>query len=362
MDGKRVDRSKASSSQGSGVPPGNAPRGGLAPFGRLSSIRPARDLTLGGVVKKEFKPTIPARRKTPAADASKKQAEAAAPVDKKPVGRGRGDGRGRGGRGRGRGRGRGERKMIESESIFSAGPAEATMRRTGGWGGGGGGGGGGQSYGGLGPPVFTRTGPKSSSGGGSSAPYIKSEPMDGNAQLPVGLGTDEYEGLFDSEDDADDLMDVDGDVIAPVQLPLATEVRSSDVDMLDILTRSADDDREELVFIQLPDTLPAHTSAKEDGASAPEKVTLADLPEGYLGQLVVRKSGRVELVLGDVSLDVDVTGKSPCFQEAVSVRAKPKMQTDGADDGSDPNGLYFLGQVQHHIVCTPDFESLLKKA
>uniref|UniRef100_A0A672K5G2 DNA-directed RNA polymerase III subunit RPC4-like n=1 Tax=Sinocyclocheilus grahami TaxID=75366 RepID=A0A672K5G2_SINGR len=84
-------------------------------------------------------------------------------------------------------------------------------------------------------------------------------------------------------------------------------------------------DKEELLFIQLPDTIPGQpkTSSPEktrkDGKTEdkrasqikaldqPDKAAvpmLSDFSEGLIGKLQIRKSGKVQLVMGNVTLDV----------------------------------------------------------
>lgn len=48
----------------------------------------------------------------------------------------------------------------------------------------------------------------------------------------------------------------------------------------------------------------------QEARQAENTCTLADLPEGQVGKLLVRKSGKVQLVLGKVTLDV--TMGTPC--------------------------------------------------
>ncbi|XP_030828740.1 DNA-directed RNA polymerase III subunit RPC4 isoform X2 [Strongylocentrotus purpuratus] len=123
-------------SQGQGSP-GSIPRGlinrrgsVIKPSERLPSLR-TRDLTLGGIPKKSFKPNIPTRR-----DKSKDEGEAASSSSSPSTSRRSGDGDrgGRGGRGRGRGKGRGRGRdrteFIQSHSsIFEGGPTERMNAR-----------------------------------------------------------------------------------------------------------------------------------------------------------------------------------------------------------------------------------------
>ncbi|MGH0181413.1 UNVERIFIED_CONTAM: hypothetical protein FKN15_006499 [Acipenser sinensis] len=132
---------------------------------------------------------------------------------------------------------------------------------------------------------------------------------------------------------------------------------------------------EELVFMQLPDSLPGQpptqdqrpikTEVKtEDGQSvlvkqersqdalqAENTCSLTDLAEGQVGKLLVRKSGRVQLVLGKVKLDIAMGTPCSFLQELVSV---------GTGDGRTGD-LTVLGHIRHKLVCSPDFESLLEQ-
>ena len=106
---------------------------GINPTGRLQSIRPPRDLTLGmatagkSTPRRSFTPTIPQR--------TRKVDDKATPMEKDQIlpgetrKRGRGRGRGRPDERRRSGSGRSEREVKQSASVFSAGPAEKTIRR-----------------------------------------------------------------------------------------------------------------------------------------------------------------------------------------------------------------------------------------
>lgn len=147
-----------------------------------------------------------------------------------------------------------------------------------------------------------------------------------------------------------------------------------DVSVAELLQRLRLSAEEELLFLQLPDTLPGQPPTQdtkpvktelhnEEGQvvvvkqeksqelrQAENTCTLSDLPEGQVGKLLVRKSGKVQLVLGKVTLDV--TMGTPCsfLQELVSV---------GIGD-SRTGEMIVLGHVKHKLVCSPDFEALLE--
>ncbi|MBN3300185.1 RPC4 polymerase, partial [Amia calva] len=131
---------------------------------------------------------------------------------------------------------------------------------------------------------------------------------------------------------------------------------------------------EELLFLQLPDTLPGQPPTQEqrpiktevqteDGQSVLIKTeqsqeslqsedccSLTDLGEGQVGRLLVRKSGRVQLILGHIKLDVSMGTPCSFLQELVSV---------GSGDGRTGD-LTVLGHIKHKLVCSPDFQALLE--
>ncbi|CAM9765391.1 unnamed protein product [Bubo scandiacus] len=147
-----------------------------------------------------------------------------------------------------------------------------------------------------------------------------------------------------------------------------------DVSVAELLQRLSLSAEEELLFLQLPDTLPGQPPTQDtkpiktelqneegqmvvvkqeksqEAKQAENICTLADLPEGQVGKLLIRKSGKVQLVLGKVTLDV--TMGTPCsfLQELVSVSV-----------GDNRTGeMIVLGHVKHKLVCSPDFEALLE--
>ncbi|XP_038641269.1 DNA-directed RNA polymerase III subunit RPC4 [Scyliorhinus canicula] len=151
---------------------------------------------------------------------------------------------------------------------------------------------------------------------------------------------------------------------------VAKEVSVSD--LLEELSVCKDD---ELLFLQLPDTLPGQAPTRdekpikaevqtEDGQTvvlkqekaqevkqAENSCSLMDLTEGQIGKLLIRKSGRVQLVLGQVTLDVTMGTTCSFLQELVSIGI-----------GENRTGeMTVLGHVKHKLVCSPDFETLLEQ-
>jgi len=77
--------------------------------------------------------------------------------------------------------------------------------------------------------------------------------------------------------------------------------------------------------------------------------TLTSIPNGYIGEMVVHKSGRTRLKLGTVWFDV-VPGSDFSFMEHVAAVAPNKGAT------------YILGDVAKRVMCIPDLERTLYDA
>lgn len=360
--------------------PNRRPPAAISP-GRLPSMR-SRDLTLGGVKKKTFAPNIISRK-----------AKEELKVDSEPR-RGRRDGeRGRGSRERGRGRGRGP-ELIQSHSIFEQGPAEMMMKKRSGY----------ENERDApsdGPsPIINIKKEKRETEEETKEilrnlerdnfiddPFLRSEQKSCPVQLPLALsGWGFREEVSTSAikkvkvEDDDEPMET---VVEVKQEPEEMEIKKSEAIfkppplpepevLSDLLHKWSLSKRDQLFFMQLPDSLPGQPPTKEhrpvktevqseDGQSVLLKTenqeeqaeenccNLKDLREGQIGKMLVRKSGRVQLILGQVTLDVSLGTSCSFFQELVSVG------TDGRT-----GDLSVLGTVKHKMVCSPDFEALLE--
>lgn len=349
--------------------------------GRLPSIR-SRDLTLGGVKKKTFTPNIISRKikEEPREDVSIKK-------EKKERERQRD----------GHSRGRGRPDVIQSHSIFEQGPAEMMRKKAGSWDKA-------VEVSDFGPSHIINIKKEKRETDEETKqilrmlqkddflddPGLKNDVRNKPVQLPLA-----HSGWLFQEEGAEpedpqphphgpkeEKMDVDPPAVKVKEEPCDEDpppARSppgcpQDVTAAELLQRLSVAAGEELLFLQLPDTLPGQPPSQdskpgraelqsddgqlllvkqEKGQEARQadcSCTLADLPEGQLGKLVVRRSGRVQLVLGRVTLDV--TMGTPCsfLQELVSV---------GIGDGRNGE-LTVLGHVKHKLVCSPDFEALLE--
>ncbi|XP_012672828.1 DNA-directed RNA polymerase III subunit RPC4 [Clupea harengus] len=321
------------------------------PPGRLTSLR-SRDLTLGGFKKKTFVPNVNSVRKSK----DEFREEARTPPKKE-----RREDRHR------ESRKRKERpQIIQSHSIFEQGPAD-TIRKIGSWGS--------TDLSDCGPSLVTKCVKKE-----------KKVSQEDESEILQKLHRDDF---LDDPGLKNDVRQ------RPIQLPLyqassflldssasrteemATEsimgcVGPQQPAVGELFQQLSLSDQDELLFIQLPDAIPGQpaststeTSAKKDSKSDdkhPGKLktqepvgkesppVLADFSEGLIGKLQIRKSGKVQLVLGDNKLDVSEGAAFSFLQQLVSVRL-----TDGLT-----GDMSVLGNVQHKLVCSPDFQTLLQ--
>eukprot|EP00936_MAST-01D_sp_MAST-1D-sp1_P000638 g638.t1 len=75
--------------------------------------------------------------------------------------------------------------------------------------------------------------------------------------------------------------------------------------------------------------------------------TWSQLPAGTIGKLRLRQSGKVELLLGDTTMIVNPGIEASFVQDVVCMSEKKES-------------FCHLGGVRHRVVCTPDFESMLR--
>lgn len=358
---------------------------------RLPSIKGPRDLTLGGVQKKVFVPNIPARRNKPSESSASDSASASTPKSndgKRPNSGGSGRGRDSGDRGRGRGRGRGRMSanVIQTHSLFEQGPTEKINKPTGG---------GDYAYSGGGRGGSSSSSPKKSvkrertdeetkevldnllrddfiAGGGFDEEDITLMPV----KLPIEIKTDpsikkdDYTKVkVKSEpmdtDEANDSMRGEGQKTSKDEMWKGkTEERQ--ITCSELFTNPLKSEEGQLLYFQLPDMLPglpittdedfkkkktAEQSDNEKESDLNKKMSgcnLDNFSEGLIGKLVVRKSGRVQLMLGSTYLDVNMGTPCGFLQDVASLRV----------DG-DHGDISVLGHIDHRLVCTPDFEMLL---
>ncbi|XP_060712527.1 DNA-directed RNA polymerase III subunit RPC4 [Hemiscyllium ocellatum] len=370
------------------VTPGRLPSATVTP-GRLPSIR-SRDLTLGGMKKKTFTPNIISRK----VKEEPKEDDASQRKEKKERDKDR--------QRETRGRGRGRPETIQSHSIFEQGPAEMMKKRAG-WD---------SSMDmkefGTSPIINIKKEKRESEEETKQIlrmldrdDFIDDPGLRNDARnMPVQLPLAQSGRLFKEEVEDEEMkpalltkeekMEVDVPSVKIKDEPgVAKEMQMSpnpsatkmiqDVpkelsvsELLQELSLCKDD---ELLFLQLPDTLPGQAPTRDekpvkaevqadDGQTmllkqekaqelkqAENSCSLMDLTEGQIGKLLIRKSGRVQLVLGQVTLDVTMGTTCSFLQELVSIGI-----------GENRTGeMTVLGHVKHKLVCSPDFETLLQQ-
>ncbi|XP_034548889.1 DNA-directed RNA polymerase III subunit RPC4 [Notolabrus celidotus] len=376
--GQRVPTPGGSSA---GMLTGRRP-GGVGTPGRLPAIR-SRDLTLGGVKKKTFAPNIIGRK-------IKEDAKAEGGPR-----RGRRDeGRGRGPRDRGRGRGRPE--VIQSHSIFEQGPADIMLKKRGGY----------EEVRdapSVGPsPIINIKKEKRETEEETKEilrslerdnfiddPFLRSEQSSCPVQLPLAVSgwgfTEEHNPAAVKIEKVDEDAEPMESSVEVKQEPVEVDIKKTEAAfrppplpepevLHDLLHRWSLSKGDELFFMQMPDSLPGQPPTKEhrpvktevqseDGQSVLLKTEtqedeeeensccLKDLREGLVGKMLVRKSGRVQLILGQVTLDVSLGTSCAFLQELVSVGTEGRT-----------GDLTVLGNIKHKMVCSPDFEALLESS
>jgi len=110
---------------------------------------------------------------------------------------------------------------------------------------------------------------------------------------------------------------------------------------------------DQLFFIQMPSALPFGDVPVRPASSVEQNQVLgfrgnmAALPSGNIGKLLIYKSGKVKLKVGDQLFDVS-TGM-PCnfLQEVVAIN-------------TDKKKYFQLGDISRRMVCYPDIDNLLE--
>ncbi|KAG1949186.1 DNA-directed RNA polymerase III subunit RPC4 [Pimephales promelas] len=357
-----------------GLPMGRRLPASITP-GRLPTMR-SRDLTLGGVKKKTFTPNIIGRKSKEElkADEGKRR-------DKKDVDRGR--------QRDGRGRGRGRPEVIQSHSIFEQGPAEMMAKRKG-------------LYDDTRESANTGPSPiinikkeketeeetkeilrKLEKDNFVDDPHLRGQRESCPVQLPLAVSGWVFKQEFSEKSSSDPEPISTGAEVKVKQEPLdIPEAKAEPMfrlpplpepdllpDLLEVWNHCKE---EELLFMQLPDSLPGQPPTTDvrptktevqssDGQTMMQKTEtqespqeensccLKDLQEGLVGKMLVRKSGKVQLILGNVTLDVALGTPCAFLQELVSVNTEGRR-----------GDMSVLGHVKHKLVCSPDFQALLE--
>lgn len=285
----------------------------------------------------------------------------------------------------GRGRGRGERKtergrsasskpstLVQTSGLFSEGTGEAKMRKS--------------------SSVFDRN-----AGAGDSASQMrrptlvkretKVDHVAERKSIQEVLGT-----MMD--DDEDDQLggggaasaanagrngaaavaggsaatgSADSDLFAPIALQetRSTQTQQRSVRYPDTLEELFAKVEQQLFLMQLPDTLPGHGPDVEPAESAEAECHAADeaklnplasfctaqqLDDGLIGRVVRRRSGKIQMLLGDVVYNLSVGIDPGWLQEVMSVQTTDADRRHGT--------LNNLGQIGAKLNVTPDWERL----
>jgi len=158
----------------------------------------------------------------------------------------------------------------------------------------------------------------------------------------------------DNEDDNNVVQEDDNDVELHESLPSSTECESS-IHPAKELNLLEHDDKTRMFLFQLPKSLPllrtpsivVHRNGKAIVKEVKEGYNLNDLPGGYMGKMLVYKSGKVKMKLGDAMFDVSPGTESGMQQHAVAMNTRRKHCCQ-------------LGEIEkQHVVVTPDVDSLL---
>ncbi|XP_060806055.1 DNA-directed RNA polymerase III subunit RPC4 [Amyelois transitella] len=159
------------------------------------------------------------------------------------------------------------------------------------------------------------------------------------------------------------------EIAGPIlELPKApVDVKSDafeDTDVVNLLCN----DKPTLILLQLPDSLPGRGGSSDEGPRRRDQAStsndeqeqdkpvdnrcrLSDLEEGRIGKISVHRSGRVTLKLGDTTFEVCSGTKAAFYQEAVSV---------AADDASRSANIVALGALQHKLNLVPHWENMFQ--
>uniref|UniRef100_A0A3Q0R405 Zgc:171971 n=1 Tax=Amphilophus citrinellus TaxID=61819 RepID=A0A3Q0R405_AMPCI len=319
------------------------------PPGRLTSLR-TRDLTLGGgfkKTKKTFEPNVHAVRKSK--DELKEEVHMAPKKERRDRNERRRENRGR----------RKERpQTIQSHSIFEQGPADS-VRKTGA-----------QPQ----PSFFI------------DDPGLRNDAKLKPIQLPLCQSTMSHTLTSTT---CEKTTTANPSPFRPQSCGAQDRAGNSRTEppkpeqpsLVELLRDLSLSGREELFFMQLPDCMPcrasglkvnpapgptAETPAKKEEKPEEKRTShfqaqnsvkegcpvLSQFPEGFLGKLQIRKSGKVELKLGDIIMDVSEGAAFSFLQQLVSVRLCDGRTGD----------MMVLGNVHHKLVLSPDFQALLSQA
>ncbi|KAF0917731.1 hypothetical protein E2562_021229 [Oryza meyeriana var. granulata] len=187
--------------------------------------------------------------------------------------------------------------------------------------------------------------------GGHNQGQLKKKPIQITRAVPL----DAIPGFLYDDDEDDDDDDDEGDDNVELQeiRPSSTELESS-IRPAEELNLLGQDDKRRMLLFQLPKSLPlpristaVERNGKGRGKEVKEGSNLNELPQGYLGKMLVYKSGKIKMKLGDVMFDVNPGEECRMAQHVVAINTREKH-------------CCLLGEIENrHVVVTPDVDSLL---
>ncbi|KAG2660616.1 DNA-directed RNA polymerase III subunit RPC4-like isoform X7 [Panicum virgatum] len=176
----------------------------------------------------------------------------------------------------------------------------------------------------------------------------QSKPLQVPRSFPVTVNS----GKFDSEEsDDDDNEDVEFQDTQPSSIECEASTRPAE----ELHLLQEQDSKERMFLFQLPKSLPlprrssniVERKGRATGEEVKEGSNLQQLPQGYLGKMLVYKSGKVKMKLGDVMFDVNRGAESRMPQHIVALNTQEKH-------------CCLLGEIEkRHVIVTPDVDSLL---
>lgn len=174
---------------------------------------------------------------------------------------------------------------------------------------------------------------------------VKADP-DKSDEITRSVKSKKTNVILDSDDDEDEAA-------IGAYTRSSTETKNDKDDKSDLTIKDLiSDQRGELLFFQLPDHLPNQTNVKREENS---KNVLSGLPEGYLGKLQIRKSGKAQLWINSTVFDIEVGTQVGFLQELCVVNANPTLSnTNEFQKGTMTN----LGRVRNRVVTSPAWKEL----
>lgn len=203
---------------------------------------------------------------------------------------------------RGRGRGGRQQNLIQTKSIFEAGPGEAARKSD-------------KSFASSSERVVGNVSSNISNNSTATPGVIKNEILlDDTIKEEIGNFL-KLESIKDKE-------------------PLK---RSQSLDDLDVLrtsfirTNDEDELNDDFFLFQTVDCL-----------------KLTELPEGKIGKLKIYKSGKIELCLGNnIKLDVSLASDASFLQDVINIEIDETNESTGT--------MTCIGHIKNKILCTPQF-------